>query len=89
MRTLRPGLRVAFSGSFLEPRAELARRARRAGLVVEGTVTDATGLLVANDAGSGAAAVRVAVARGVPLLDEYSFTDLLAAGPPAPAHVPA
>ncbi|NAZ76702.1 hypothetical protein GTQ99_14920 [Kineococcus sp. T13] len=77
--SLLPGQRVCFSGRFLTARTELAARARRAGLLVDGAVTAATDLLVANDAGSGSASVRAAIAAGVPVLDEYSFDDLLAA----------
>ncbi|MEZ0493214.1 hypothetical protein AB2L28_13310 [Kineococcus sp. TBRC 1896] len=73
--TLRPGQRVAFSGHFLLPRADLEARARRAGLHVDDAVTDRTDVLVANDAGSGAAAVRTALALGTPVLDEYAFEE--------------
>ena len=76
---LHPGQRVCFSGHLLTARAELAARARRAGLLVDEAVTAATDVLVANDAGSGAASVRAAIAAGVPILDEYAFEDLLAA----------
>lgn len=75
--TLRPGQHVAFSGHFLLPRADLEARARRAGLHVDDTVTGRTDVLVANDAGSGAAAVRAALALGTPVLDEYTFEGLV------------
>ena len=77
--SLHPGQRVCFSGHFLTARTELAARARWAGLLVDESVTVATDVLVANDAGSGAASVRAAIAAGVPILDEYAFDDLLAA----------
>jgi DNA polymerase-3 subunit epsilon len=75
--TLRPGQHVAFSGHFLSARADLEARARRAGLQVDPTVTDTTDVLVANDAGSGSAAVRSALVLGVPLVDEYTFEERL------------
>ncbi|MEZ0166499.1 hypothetical protein AB2L27_17200 [Kineococcus sp. LSe6-4] len=75
--TLRPGQHVAFSGHFLLPRADLRARARRAGLHVDEVVTEATDVLVANDAGSGSAAVRAALALGTPVLDEYTFESSL------------
>ncbi|WP_432565272.1 BRCT domain-containing protein [Kineococcus sp. SYSU DK003] len=71
--TFRTGQHIAFSGHFLSPRSELAARAQRAGLHVESAVTDRTDVLVANDAGSGSPSVRAAIARGIPLVDEYSF----------------
>lgn len=77
--TLHAGQRIAFSGHFLAPRDDLAARATRFGLHVEAAVTERTDLLVANDAGSGSPAVRAAIAHGIPLLDEYTFDDLLAA----------
>lgn len=75
--TLHAGQRIAFSGHFLAPRHDLAARAARFGLHVEPAVTERTDLLVANDAGSGSPAVRAAIAHGIPLLDEYTFDDLL------------
>ena len=75
--TLHAGQRITFSGHFLAPRADLAARARAAGLHVDPAVTERTDVVVANDAGSGSPAVRAAIARGIPLLDEYSFDDLL------------
>ncbi|WP_432514176.1 hypothetical protein [Kineococcus sp. SYSU DK001] len=77
--TLRAGQRIAFSGHFLAARSDLAARAERAGLHVDDAVTAATDVLVANDAGSGSAAVRAALALGVPVLDEYSFDALVLA----------
>ncbi|GAA0315511.1 hypothetical protein [Kineococcus aurantiacus] len=76
--TLHPGQRIAFSGHFLAPRADLVVRAQRAGLRVEAAVTDRTDVLIANDAGSGEAAVRAALAHGTPIVDEYTFDALLA-----------
>ncbi|MFD0483181.1 BRCT domain-containing protein [Kineococcus sp. GCM10028916] len=75
--TLHAGQHIAFSGHFLEPRAALAARAEEAGLHVDPDVTERTDVLVANDAGSGSSSVRAAIAHGIPLLDEYSFDDLL------------
>ncbi|ABS05891.1 DNA polymerase-3 subunit epsilon [Kineococcus radiotolerans] len=77
--SLHAGQHIAFSGHFLAPRADLAARARAAGLHVDPAVTERTDVVVANDAGSGAPAVRAAIAHGIPLLDEYSFDDLLSA----------
>jgi NAD-dependent DNA ligase len=73
--TLHAGQHIAFSGHFLEPRAALAARAEEAGLHVDPAVTEATDVVV--DAGSGSPAVRAAIAHGIPLVDEYSFDDLL------------
>ena len=70
---------MAFSGAFLSPRAELAGRARAAGLLPVADVGAGTALLVANDAGSGAEQVRRALALRVRIVDEYTFEALLAA----------
>lgn len=75
--TLHAGQHIAFSGHFLAPRSDLAARAEEAGLHVDSAVTERTDVVVANDAGSGSNAVRAAIAHGIPLLDEYSFDDLL------------
>lgn len=77
--TLHAGQHIAFSGHFLEPRAALVARAEAAGLLVDPSVTERTDVVVANDAGSGSPAVRAAIAHGIPLVDEYSFDDLLSA----------
>jgi len=75
--TLNAGQRIAFSGHFLAARSDLVDRATRAGLHVESAVDERTDVLVANDAGSGSTKVRAAIAHGVPLVDEYTFDDLL------------
>jgi NAD-dependent DNA ligase len=77
--SLHAGQHIAFSGHFLAPRADLTARARAAGLHVDPAVTERTAVVVANDAGSGSPTVRAAIAHGIPLLDEYSFDDLLGA----------
>jgi NAD-dependent DNA ligase len=79
--TLRPGQHLAFSGHFLSARSALAARAERAGLHVDPEVSATTDVLVANDAGSGSTAVRAAIARGIPLLDEYTFDEMLSSTP--------
>ncbi|GAA4665507.1 hypothetical protein [Kineococcus glutinatus] len=78
---LLPGTRVVLGGPLLTPRAELAGRARSAGLVPVEEVDGTTGLLVAADAASGEAEVRAAMRLGVPIVDEYTFEDLLPAVP--------
>jgi NAD-dependent DNA ligase len=75
--TLTAGQRIVFSGHFLAARSALADRARHAGLHVETAVSERTDVLVANDAGSGSPSVRAAIAHGIPLVDEYTFDDLL------------
>lgn len=76
--TLTPGLRIAFSGHFLAARSDLVARADEAGLLVVEVVDERTDVLVANDAGSGAAKVRAAITGGVTILDEYVFDTLVA-----------
>jgi NAD-dependent DNA ligase len=77
--TLHAGQRITFSGHFLAPRSALAARAEEAGLHVDPAVTERTDVVVANDAGSGSPTVRAAIAHGIPLVDEYSFDELLGA----------
>lgn len=77
MRAFEPGVHVTFSGAFFASRAQLVRAAEQAGLIVDPELTGASGLVVANDAGSGSLTVRTAIQRGIPLIDEYAFESLV------------
>ncbi|WP_206681052.1 BRCT domain-containing protein [Actinomadura sp. J1-007] len=97
-------MKIAITGATGIPREELAVRAASAGLNVMSTVSRHTSVLVANDAASGSAKARRALAEGVPVLDERTFLALLEdvrpgtphdqptppppAGPPTPIAAP-
>ncbi|MEU8772606.1 TerD family protein [Streptomyces sp. NPDC048606] len=80
------GMKVALTGETDLARAELVARAVAAGLNVVGSVSRHTSVLVTNDAASGSAKARQAVAEGVPVLDEAAFVKLLEDVRPGTPH---
>lgn len=85
------GMRVVFTGDSGQPREALEARAAAAGLYVTGAVSGRTSVLVTNDPGSGSGKNRKAAELGTPVVDEATFTRLLADVRPgtASAAVPA
>jgi len=85
------GMRVVFTGDSGESREALEARAAAAGLYVTGSVSRRTSVLVTNDPGSGSGKNRKAAELGTPVVDEATFTRLLADVRPgtANASVPA
>lgn len=71
------GMKVAITGETATSRAELVARSVAAGLNVMSSVSRHTSALVTNEAGSGSAKARRAVAEGVPVIDEHTFLRLL------------
>ena len=90
------GMRVVFTGDSGESREALEARAATAGLYVTGSVSGRTSVLVTNDPGSGSGKNRKAAELATPVVDEATFTRLLArvgpgtanAGVPAPRTAP-
>ncbi|MFE1321726.1 TerD family protein [Kitasatospora phosalacinea] len=80
------GMKIAFTGETAASRAELVARAVGAGLNVMSSVSRHTGVLVTNDAVSGSAKARRAVAEGVTVVDERTFLGLLAQVRPGTPH---
>lgn len=80
------GMKIAITGATGIPREELAVRAASAGLNVMTTVSRHTSVLVANDAASGSAKARRALAEGIPVLDERTFLALLEDVRPGTPH---
>ncbi|WP_457464507.1 DEDDh family exonuclease [Streptomyces sp. TE5632] len=83
---LRQGMKVAITGETAHARAELVGRAVAAGLNMMTSVSRHTSVLVTNEATSGSAKARRAHAEGVPVIDEHTFLQLLAAVQPGTAH---
>lgn len=71
------GMKVAITGETATSREELVVRSVAAGLNVMSSVSRHTSALVTNEAGSGSAKARRAVAEGVPVIDEHTFLRLL------------
>lgn len=71
------GMKVAITGETATSRAKLVVRSVAAGLNVMSSVSRHTSALVTNEAGSGSAKARRAVAEGVPVIDEHTFLRLL------------
>ncbi|MFG3038116.1 TerD family protein [Streptomyces sp. NPDC048330] len=80
------GMKVAFTGETATSRAELVARAVAAGLNVMSSVSRHTGVLVTDDAASGSAKARRAIAEGVTVVDERTFLELLADVRPGTPH---
>ncbi|MEU6825591.1 TerD family protein [Streptomyces atriruber] len=74
---LRQGMKVAITGETSCARAELIGRGVAAGLNMMGSVSHHTSVLVTNEPASGSAKARRAAAEGVPVVDEYTFLQLL------------
>ncbi|MFF7248423.1 DEDDh family exonuclease [Embleya sp. NPDC008237] len=72
------GMRVAFTGDAGHAREELERQAAEAGLYVATSVSGKTSVLVTNDPGSGSGKNRTAARLGTPVIDEATYTRLLA-----------
>ncbi|MEV0127862.1 TerD family protein [Dactylosporangium sp. NPDC050688] len=77
-RRLIQGVKVAITGSTATARDALAARAAAAGLDVMNTVSGKTGMLVTNDPAAGTSKLRAAAMYAVPVVDEATFTALLA-----------
>ncbi|MCQ0022769.1 TerD family protein [Streptomyces somaliensis DSM 40738] len=71
------GMKIAVTGETATSRAELVARSVAAGLNVMTSVSRHTSALVTNDAVSGSAKARRAIAEGVPIVDERDFLMLL------------
>ncbi|MFF4869670.1 TerD family protein [Streptomyces sp. NPDC000961] len=80
------GMKVAVTGETATSRAELVARAVAAGLNIMSSVSRHTSVLVTNDAASGSAKARRAIAEGVPVIDEHAFLKLLAEVRPGTPH---
>ncbi|WP_405791127.1 TerD family protein [Streptomyces sp. NBC_00029] len=80
------GMKIAITGETATSRAELAARSVAGGLNVMSSVSRHTSALVTNDAASGSAKARHAIAQGVPVLDEHAFLTLLADVRPGTPH---
>ncbi|NUP23000.1 MAG: DNA polymerase III, partial [Streptomyces sp.] len=83
---LQQGMKVAITGETAHARAELVGRAVAAGLNMMTSVSRHTSVLVTNEAASGSAKARRALAEGVPVIDEHTFLRLLADVQPGTAH---
>lgn len=75
--TLHVGDRVAFTGGDGAQRALLERAATDAGLRVTSTVTGKTAALITNDATTGTAKARAALALGTRIIEPATFATLL------------
>ncbi|MFF0554504.1 TerD family protein [Streptomyces sp. NPDC004266] len=80
------GMKIAFTGETATPRAELVARAVAAGLNIMSSVSRHTSVLVTDDAASGSAKARRAIAEGVPVVDEHTFLKLLGEVRPGTPH---
>ncbi|WP_030210528.1 TerD family protein [Streptomyces bikiniensis] len=80
------GMKIAVTGETATSRAELVARAVAAGLNIMSSVSRHTSALVTNDAASGSAKARRAIAEGVPVLDEHAFLKLLGEVRPGTPH---
>ncbi|MFF5453692.1 TerD family protein [Streptomyces sp. NPDC012950] len=80
------GMKIAVTGETATSRAELVARAVAAGLNIMSSVSRHTGVLVTNDAASGSAKARRAIAEGVPVIDEHAFLKLLGEVRPGTPH---
>ncbi|MFF8383356.1 TerD family protein [Streptomyces kanasensis] len=80
------GMKIAITGETATSRAELVARAVTAGLNIMSSVSRHTSVLVTNDAASGSAKARRAVAEGVTVIDEHTFLKLLGEVLPGTPH---
>jgi DNA polymerase-3 subunit epsilon len=71
------GMKIAITGETATSRAELVARSVAAGLNIMASVSRHTSALVTDDAASGSAKARRAIAEGVPVIDEHTFLRLL------------
>ncbi len=75
---LAPGDLVVFTGDMSRPRAECEERARPAGFVPHGSVTNRVALVVAADPDSLSGKARRASSYGIPIIGEAAFDAMLA-----------
>ncbi|CAM5531613.1 TerD family protein [Streptomyces narbonensis] len=80
------GMKIAITGEAATSRAELVARAVAAGLNIMSSVSRHTSALVTNDAASGSAKARRAMAEGVTVVDEHTFLKLLGEVRPGTPH---
>ncbi|MFE9738127.1 TerD family protein [Streptomyces sp. NPDC006477] len=80
------GMKIAITGETATSRAELVTRAVAAGLNIMSSVSRHTSALVTNDAASGSAKARRAIAEGVTVIDEHTFLKLLREVRPGTPH---
>ncbi|MFF5935699.1 TerD family protein [Streptomyces sp. NPDC012508] len=80
------GMKIAITGETATSRAELVARAVAAGLNIMSSVSRHTSALVTNDAASGSAKARRAIAEGVSVIDEHTFLKLLGEVRPGTPH---
>ncbi|MFC7793092.1 TerD family protein [Streptomyces cinereoruber] len=80
------GMKIAITGETATSRAELVARAVAAGLNIMSSVSRHTSALVTNDAASGSAKARRAIAEGVAVIDEHTFLKLLGEVRPGTPH---
>ncbi|MFB7942399.1 TerD family protein [Streptomyces sp. NPDC056049] len=80
------GMKIAVTGETATSRAELVARAVAAGLNIMSSVSRHTSALVTNDAASGSAKARRAIAEGVTVIDEHTFLKLLGEVRPGTPH---
>lgn len=83
---LAQGMKIAITGQTATSRAELVARAVAAGLNIMSSVSRHTSALVTNDAASGSAKARRAIAEGVAVIDEPTFLKLLGEVRPGTPH---
>ncbi|MET7759072.1 TerD family protein [Streptomyces sp. NPDC005389] len=80
------GMKVAITGETATSRAELVARSVAVGLNIMSSVSRHTSALVTNDAASGSAKARRAIAEGVTVIDEHEFLKLLGEVSPGTPH---
>ncbi|MFC9395006.1 TerD family protein [Streptomyces sp. NPDC057027] len=80
------GMKIAITGETATSRAELVARSVAAGLNIMSSVSRHTSTLVTNDATSGSAKARRAIAEGVTIIDEHTFLKLLGEVRPGTPH---
>ncbi|MFJ7065564.1 TerD family protein [Streptomyces sp. NPDC101115] len=80
------GMKIAITGETATSRAELVARSVAVGLNIMSSVSRHTSALVTNDAASGSAKARRAIADGVTVIDEHTFLKLLGKVSPGTPH---
>ncbi|MHC0429685.1 TerD family protein [Streptomyces sp. O3] len=80
------GMKIAITGKTAVSRAELVARSVAAGLNIMSSASRHTSALVTNDAASGSAKARRAIAEGVTVVDEHTFLKLLEEVRPGTPH---
>ncbi|MFJ5139762.1 TerD family protein [Streptomyces sp. NPDC088707] len=80
------GMKIAITGETATSRSELVARSVAVGLNIMSSVSRHTSALVTNDAASGSAKARRAIAEGVTVIDEHEFLKLLGEVSPGTPH---